>query len=143
MRHEEETKKNVVPATNPENTGNLVTSPRAPRCLSVPPRVAEYTLSSLPSPRPIPFHPSLLPRSTFAIRFVLVTNLSIKDTLSLDVPGCSRCVNEYRAPGTTIADRRTEANVLFEVVVSVRVAMKFPSAMFASVVGTTSSRERS
>ena len=32
---------------------------------------------------------------------------------------------------------------MFEVVLSVRVVMKFPNAMFASVVGTTRSKERS
>jgi len=75
-----------------------------PRYLRAPLRVAEYTLNSLPSPRPISLHPSLLPRSIFAItKFVPVAKLSIRGTLSFDVPGCSRCVIEYRAPGTTIA----------------------------------------
>ena len=39
-------------------------------------------------------------------------------------------------------DRRAETNVLFEVVVSVRVVIKLPNAMFASVVGTTRSKDK-
>lgn len=54
-----------------------------------------------------------------------------------------QALHQFMARKRQRTDRRVDAKVLFEMVVSVRVAIKLPNAMLASVVGTTRSKDRS